>query len=126
MRKYNIKSSTELEDLVNSVLRLQKTLASGAVRSDCDGYSRGVRHTFNGSKESYVTYDGLIAEAKFTEKSPSSISVKKADMYKTQKAASRLGRIPIMVRGDISGEVYVIISLDDFAFIYNRFLDIQT
>ena len=29
MRKYNIKSPTELEDLVNSVLRLQKTLASG-------------------------------------------------------------------------------------------------
>jgi len=109
MRFYKYKTPTELENVVNRELKLQDTMGSGCVKGDGDG---------KGKSQDGVTYLSIINDSKFTDRSASSISFSLSDWNKTEKAAQRYGRIPIMTRGDLSGRVYVLLDLDDFRHIH--------
>jgi hypothetical protein len=114
VRKYKMETPEDLEEVVNTSLNLRGTQGSGCVKGNGDGM---------GKDDQVSTYSLILNESKYTEKNPSSISVKKDDWYKTEKAAQRYGRIPIMTRGDSSGRVFVVMDLDDFSFIYKKALE---
>jgi len=109
MRYYKYKTPTELENVVNKELGLSDTMGSGCVKGDGDG---------KGKSKDGITYLSLINDSKFTDRAASSISFSLSDWIKTEKAAQRYGRIPIMTRGDHNGRIFVLIDLDDFRHIH--------
>lgn len=116
MKNYKTQDFNHLENIVAKELQLRPTAGSGAVKGDGDskGYARD-----------NSTLGQILNESKFTEKVASTISVNKSDWLKTEKAAIRYGRIPIMTRGDKSGRIFVVMDLDDFKYIYNGFTAYQ-
>ena len=110
MRYYKYITPTELENVVNRELNLADTMGSGSVKGDGDG---------KGKSKDGITYISLLNDSKFTDRTASSVSFNLKDWIKTEKAAQRYGRIPIMTRGDLTGRIYVLIDLDDFKYIYN-------
>jgi len=111
-----IKHEYHLEEVINKILGLKKTKNSGAVHNDGDG---------KGGKIEGSTYNALLVDAKFSAKKKASVSFKKEDWWKTVASARRHGRIPAMglfnpdIETPPAGEVFVVMSLDDFARLYS-------
>lgn len=110
MKLYKYSDPTQLENVVNSELGLSDTMGSGCVKGDGDGKGKG--------KDDGTTYLSLLNDSKFTDRNASTISLSLADWIKTEKAAQRYGRIPIMTRGDLGKRIFVLADLDDFKYIY--------
>ena len=103
-----------LQDIVNKLLSLSDTKGSGSVHNDGDGKGWSKRHQ---------SYDLLMSECKFTEKNMKSVSFKKDDFKKTEESARRFGRVPFMATYQAGDkDIYVHISLRDFANIYQNHL----
>lgn len=109
MRLYRYDNPQRLEEVVNEELDLRATQGSGNVKGNGDGI---------GKSSDGVTYLSLLNDSKFTDRTASSISFLTSDWVKTEKAAARYGRIPIMTRGDHSKRIHVLLNLDDFKYIY--------
>lgn len=113
MRQRDIRDFNSLEHVVSKELGLPRTKGSGNVHGDGDARGRAKGET----------YHQLLAECKFTSKEKRSSAITYADWDKTERAAYRFGRIPVMATADASGRVYVHLSLDDFARIYRVYLE---
>lgn len=113
-RRYKAKTYTGLEEIVNKALDLRSTKGSGAVAGDGDG---------KGRDRELPTYCLLLAECKFKESEKKTLAVNKKDFEKTEKAAIRFGRIPAMFTSDLLGDIYAILLLEDFEFIYKNHLN---
>ena len=114
MRIPQVKTFEHLEEVVNKALGLGNTKGSGSVAGDGDG---------KGREKEVETYDQILSECKHTTKERGSVSVKKKDFQKTEKAALRLGRIAAMFYADADGEPYAILKLADLADIYRNHLE---
>jgi hypothetical protein len=115
MRLQKATSFNHLEKVVNEALGLIGTKGSGSVAGDGDGKGK--------DKELSSTYSQILSECKYTEKTSGSISIKKRDFWKTERAARRLGRIPAMFSADGDGEVYAILRLSDLMEIYRGLIE---
>jgi hypothetical protein len=109
-----IRDDRELEDQVNEELRLTPTKNSGAVHNDGDGKGRSKEHD---------SWEQVMNDSKFTIARRGTVSFKKKEFEKTALSARRHGRLPIMTTYQLGDdEVYVHITLDDFARIYKNHL----
>ena len=115
MRVPKVTDFVHLEEVVNKALGLRKTKGSGNVAGDGDG--KGFEKDLDDS------YTQILSECKYTEKRSGSVTIKKKDFEKTEKAALRLGRQAAMFRADGDGEVYCVIKLGDFAEIYRGHIE---
>jgi hypothetical protein len=112
-RRYQAKDFKGLETAVNKVLDLAGTNGSGSVAGDGDG---------KGRLKCVPTYSQILAECKFKESEVKTLSIKKSDFKKTEKAALRFGRIPAMFTSDIGGDIFAILLLEDLERIYKNHL----
>ena len=108
----------QLEEQVQRELQLLRTAGSGAVRGDGD-----VKTSWK--EKGILQYYSLLAEAKHTNKESKSLSVPFSVLEKTKHDAYRRGLIPLVVKQYSKTEPYVIMSLKDFARIYNKMRELM-
>jgi len=102
-----------LEELVEQELGLSRTVGSGSVRSDGDAKT-------SWKEKGVLSYYSLLAEAKHTSTQSKTLSIPFEVLSKTRHDAYRRGLIPIVIKQYAKQEPYVIMSLKDFARIYNK------
>lgn len=114
IRRYQAHHYQGLEEVVNKVLDLTSTKGSGSLAGDGDG---------KGRLKDIPTYEQILHDCKFKESEVKTLSIKKSDFEKTEKAARRFGRIPAMFTSDVGGDIFAILLLEDFEHIYTNHLN---
>jgi hypothetical protein len=109
MKRKLASSFTDLEKIVCTTLGLRPTRGSGNQHNDGDG--KGIAEDGDTSKM-------LLAECKYTEKMKNTISFKKIDFKKTEKSSRIYGRTPVMCTADADGQIYILLTLEDFEKVY--------